>query len=257
MNVLQLQRSLSAWLKQGNEERAAAFPAAARDGLLIYLNNYRAQLSNCLEQSFPVTLAWLGDQAFRDSVVAHVEQVPPSHWTLDEYARDFPATLSARYPEDLEVAELATLELALADAFVVRDAVPQLSDIALVDWDRAIFEFIPSLSLHPVSTNAPAIWSAINDDEPPPPATILPREAAVLVWRTDETSRFRSIDQGERDALRFLAETGMTFADLCNSRPDEIGTIGEWLGHWLADGLIARIFLSAGRAAPKQTLKEY
>ena len=55
-------------------------------------------------------------------MVAHVARVPPSSWTLDAYPRDFPATLAPLYPDDPEVAELAVLELALAEAFVGADA---------------------------------------------------------------------------------------------------------------------------------------
>lgn len=241
MTLLALQSEFRDWLKIGSEEQAGRFPTAIRAGLDIYQNNYRAQLAGCLEESFPVTFAWLGGEAFHTAVVAHVEAVPPSSWTLDLYPRDFPATVRDLYPEDPEIAELAALELALSEAFVAIDTPPIAIDLASVDWDHAQFEFVPSLAVHCLSTNAPAIWSAIVAGDNPPPAIILPERGAMMIWRTDERCRFRSISRGERDALSCLSRPGTTFGSFCNDRPDDVDEIGGWLGQWIADGIIAKI----------------
>lgn len=241
MTLLALQTGFRDWLNIGSQQQADRFPAAIRPGLDIYQNNYRAQLADCLEDSFPVALAWLGGAAFHAAVVAHVEAVPPSSWTLDLYPRDFPATLRNLYPDDLEVADLAMLELALAKAFVAIDSPPLAVDLAAVDWDYAHFDFVPSLAVHSLSTNAPAIWSAIIAGDTPPPATILPACGAMIVWRSDETCRFRSIDRDERDAIEFLSTTGATFGSFCEARPAQVAEIGQWLGQWIGDDIIAHI----------------
>lgn len=241
MTLLALQRDFRDWLKSGAEQQAASFPAPARVGLAIYQNNYRAQLAGCLEESFPVTLAWFGGGAFHDAVVAHVETVPPSSWTLDLYPRDFPATLRDLYPDDPEVGDLAMLEFALGEAFVANDAPPLALDLAFVDWDRARFGFVPSLAIHPLATNAPAIWSAIIAGDDPPPAMVLPADGALIVWRTDETCQFRSIGRAEGDALSYLSAPGSTFGSFCNSGHGHAEEIGQWLGQWIADGIIAQI----------------
>ena len=137
MTLLALQSQFRDWLKIGSEEQADLFPMAVRSGLDIYQNNYRAQLATCLEESFPVTLAWLGGEAFHVAVVAHVEAVPPSSWTLDLYPRDFPATVRNLYPDDPEITDLAVLELALGEAFVALDTPPLAADLGSVDWDVA------------------------------------------------------------------------------------------------------------------------
>lgn len=241
MTLLALQDQFRDWLNVGEEEQAEQFSASVRPGLDIYQNNYRAQLAACLEESFPITLAWLGGELFHDAVVAHVEAVPPSSWTLDLYPRDFPATLRNLHPNDPEIADLAMLELALAEAFVATDAPPLAADLAAIDWDRARFYFVPSFAVQSLLTNAPAIWSAVIAGDAPPPATVLPVCAAVIVWRADETCRFRSVDRDERDALEFLSMRGATFGDYCNARPDKVAQIGQWLGQWIADALIANI----------------
>jgi hypothetical protein len=245
MNLLSLQHDMRAWLASGTEDAAAAFAETAQPGLGIYQNNYRAQLVGCLEDSFAVTLAWLGAEAFRAAVVTHIERAPPSSWTLDHYARGFPATLAELYPADLEVADLGNLELALAEAFVAPDSTPLQGDLASIDWDRARFEFTKSLAVHPLSSNAPAIWSAIAADQRPPRPIALEARAALLVWRSDETCRFRAIDEKEHVALLFMmasAATGSTFGQLCASQVYECEDIGLWLRQWLADKLITRIY---------------
>lgn len=242
MSLLGVQRDMRAWLDDGREETAVAFSAGARAGLNIYQNNYRTQLANCLEESFPVTLAWLGGDAFHAAIVAHVEAVSPSSWTLDHYTRDFPLTLARLFPSDPEVGDLAFLELALGEAFVAPDSAPLACDLTEVDWDRAALAFIPSLTIHPLSTNAPAIWSAINADQEPPAVSQLPKAGALLVWRSDEACRFRATDHRECDALLFLMGRASTFGTLCATLGTEhVEQVGLWLGRWLADGIIAAI----------------
>jgi hypothetical protein len=242
MSLLALQRDMRDWLDQGSENIAARFPVSARAGLGIYQNNYRAQLAACLEESFPVTLAWLGGDAFHEAVVAHVEADSPSSWTLDRYPCGFPGTLRRLYSDDQEVAELAALELALAEAFVAADAPLLAVDMTKVDWDQAVFSFVPSLSCQPLSTNAPAIWSAVMAGEPPPPATMLPAPGALIVWRSDEACRFRAIEAREAEALRFLRGPNARFGSLCAGLGEEQAEdVGQWLGQWIGDGLIAGI----------------
>ena len=242
MSLLALQRDMRDWLDQGSENIAARFPVSARAGLGIYQNNYRAQLAACLEESFPVTLAWLGGKAFHEAVVAHVEAEPPSSWTLDRYPCGFPGTLRRLYSDDQEVAELAALELALAEAFVAADAPLLAVDMTKVDWDRAVFSFAPSLSCQPMSTNAPAIWTAIVAEDSPPPATMLPAPGALIVWRSGEVCRFRTIEASEAEALRFLRGPGASFGSFCAGLDEQqAGEVGDWLGQWIGDGLIAEI----------------
>lgn len=242
MSLLGVQRDMRTWLEEGREETAAAFSARAKAGLNIYQNNYRIQLANCLEESFPVTLAWLGKGAFHAAIVSHIEVVPPSSWTLDHYTRDFPLTLARLFPSDPEVGDLAFLERALGEAFVAPDCAPLDCNFTEVDWDRAAFTFIPSFTIHPLSTNAPAIWSAINAGQEPPAMSQLPVAGAFLVWRTDEACRFRATDYPERDALLFLLGRASTFGTLCaRLGTAQVEQIGQWLGRWLADGMIAAI----------------
>lgn len=246
MSLLALQQDFRAWLHLGQAPSDARFSTDARAGLDVYQNNFRGQIVACLDESFAVTRAWLGEEAFQAAIVAHAARVPPGSWSLDHYPDDFPLTLAYLYPADAEVTELATLELALGHAFVAADAVPVVAgDLAGVDWDLARLHLSPSLRITPVTTNAPAIWSAITAETSPPPVTLLPDGGEILVWRSGETPRFRTTDQAEADALRHVGE-GMLFGTLCTALVDAGGddpatVAGRWLAQWISDGLIVEI----------------
>jgi hypothetical protein len=247
MSLLTLQRDMRAWLVAADADAAGRHGSAAAAGLRVYQNNYRAQLVACLEESFERTRDWIGGDAFHGAVVAHIDRVPPASWTLDAYPRDFPATLAMLYPDDAEVAELAWIECALAEAFVGPDtAALGVAVLAQVDWDKAVLQLAPTVRLRALTTNAPAIWSALSAAEAPPAAQALPEPGAILVWRRDQVSLFRAIDSTERGALR-RASAGVAFADLCAELVEAhgeragIARAGAMLGQWLADGLIVGI----------------
>ncbi|MES2289451.1 MAG: DNA-binding domain-containing protein [Pseudomonadota bacterium] len=247
MNLAQTQQAFSAWLRTGAPEDTSGFGHGAQPGLGIYQNNYRSQLASCLEDSFAMTRQWIGDDAFLDAVVHHIQRVPPGSWTLDAYPRDFPATLALRYPDDPEVIELAELELALAEAFVGPDAETITAEqLAHIDWDEAVFRFSPTLDVLRSTTNAPAIWSALAEEAMPSPARLLVEPAALLVWRCVEASRFRVLEVDEHQAI-LLARGGLSFGGLCRRLAREMGDeqgiefAGRCLGQWLADGLITAI----------------
>jgi hypothetical protein len=240
MSLLALQREFGAWLRDGDADEASA-------GMTAYQNNYRGSLTACIEESFARTREWIGDEAFRDAMIHHIQRVPPSSWTLDAYGRDFPDTLMSLYPDDPEVAELAGIEWALGEAFVAPDAsVVVPAEAVNADWDRAMLHLTPTLDHREIGTNAPAIWAALAAGEMPPPAEILPERGAVIVWREGFISRFRAVDQNELHAL-LLARSGLSFAALCEALVASLGDdqgialAGSCLGQWLGDGLVCRI----------------
>lgn len=246
MSLAALQQDFRAWLHVGAAPSDPHLTTRVQAGLDVYQNNFRGQIIACLEESFAVTRAWLGDHAFRAVVVEHVELSPPRSWSLDHYANGFPVTLTRAYPDDAEVVEMATLEVALAHAFVAADAVPVgASDLGEVDWDEAKLDLSPTLSIHSLTTNALAIWSAITSGITPPPPSLLPDAGAMLVWRHGETPQFRAADRAEANALRQII-SGMTFGSLCagllETGGDEPAMVaGQWLARWISDGLIVDI----------------
>jgi len=247
MSLLAFQRDFRTWLGSEADDAAARIGAAAKPGLSVYLNNYRGQLIDCLRESFGVVRAWIGDDAFDGAAAVHIEQRPPHSWTLDAYALDFPQTLERIYPDDPEIGELACIERDLGMIFVGSDTDPlDQAQFADVDWEEAILSFVPTLRFLPVSTNAAAIWSSLTADERPPAAAGLNKPATLALWRDGFAPTFRTLDEGEYDALNRLRR-GATFGALCAELVDIAGETegatlaGGMLARWLADGMIARI----------------
>jgi hypothetical protein len=172
-----------------------------------------------------------------------IQRNPPHGWTLGIYGEGFDRTLASLYPQDPEVAELAWLEWALAQAFVGRDAdgiAP--NELAEIDWDTARLLCAPTVRMAPATTNAGAIWSAQVAGEEPPMAAHLPQAGVMLVWRQALTPCFRTIEADEGRALTLILG-GKSFGELCD---DLVACVGEagvqqagvMLGQWLRDGVV-------------------
>lgn len=247
MSLLDTQRGFRDHILAGADAPLAGIAPAALRGLAVYRHAYRAQLVACLRDTYEKTWAWMGDEAFDRAARAHVEQTPPSTWTLGEYGVGFPQTLCTLFPADPEVAELAWLDWTLRRAFDGPNAdaiAPQA--LSAVNWDNAVLHFLPTLSVGEVSTNCAAIWGALGEEQTPPAAERLPVPAAIRVWRSDLTPRYRSIENFEHRAL-ILAMAGSSFADLCNlltengDREETVQRVGSALASWLQDGLVTSI----------------
>lgn len=247
MNLHELQQDLRSWLTTESCAAAERLGARAAQGLAVYVNNYRGQLMACLRDSYPVLSAWLGEGSFDRAAAMHIDASPPQDWTLDAYALDFPATLRALFPNDAELPELAVLERDLSLAFVGSDAEPlDAHAIGDVDWDRAVFDLVPTFSTRTFATNAAAIWAAINAGETPPAATLLPAPADVAIWRRGFSIMFRTLSEVESMALGMVRE-GLNFGEICNQVVEMLGTdeglriAGEFLAEWLGEGLVRTI----------------
>lgn len=240
MSLIALQREIRATL-------LAEAGDTLSPGLAVYHHAYRAQLVDCLRETFTQLRKWLGDDEFAEAALAHIERVPPHSWTLGAYGEGFDRTVAAIYPDDAEVAELAWLEWSLSCVFAGPDATTIAAEmLADVDWDNARLFFVPTFTLSRVRTNIGPIWSALAADETPPPAEMLPRPASVMIWRHDTSPSFRMIDDEGRDAIAQM-RGGATFGDLCNAAVARLGAekgverAGLFLGQWLRDGLVASI----------------
>lgn len=243
LSLADVQRDFSDWLVDAPTDFAERIGARAAAGLDIYRNNYRSQLVACLSETFEQLHAWLGDEAFAAAARTHIQLHPPHGWTLGIYGDGFDRTLATLYPDDPEVAELAWLEWALAQAFTGPDVEPIAQDTwAVVDWDTARLICAPTMRIGMAVTNAGAIWSALAAGEEPPAATFLGEAGAMLVWRQDLTPCFRTIEAVERRALEAI-QAGCSFGTLCAELVAAAGEAGvqqagALLGQWLRDGLI-------------------
>ncbi|HXP02002.1 MAG TPA: DNA-binding domain-containing protein [Luteibacter sp.] len=247
MNLAEWQREFRTWLVTPSDEAATRFGAGATAGLAVYQNNYRAQLMSCLEVSYPQVRRWIGDDAFREASINHIERHSPQTWTLDHYGRDFPSTLLSMYPRNPDLQELAWIEWALSEAFVAGDAASMPADaLSHVDWDAARLVFTPSLRMHAARTNAGDIWSALEADTDVPEGSMLDAPGGYVVWRRGFTSRLKRVDAVEYAALCSLRDDDR-FAVLCDTlvehldEEDGVARAGTLLADWLGAAIVVAV----------------
>lgn len=198
-------------------------------GLAIYRSTYRAQLMDCLADTFAMTRQWLGDAAFDAHAAGFIDAHPPSSWSLDHYPAAFPDWLSDAVGQDL-----CRIEWALAETFVAPDdKALTIGDLGAVDWDGARLGLSRAALVLPMRSNAAAIWVALQQDAPPPPAESL--EVTVLVWRRQQGCHLRDLSPLEAQ----IAQNGpFAFADLCalacddRDQEDGIALAGALLAQW-------------------------
>ncbi|CAD6532525.1 putative DNA-binding domain-containing protein [Paraburkholderia sabiae] len=241
------QQDFRTWLTDASKEAARRLGNDAMHGLSVYQNNYRGQLIECLEHSFPQVRTLLGDEAFLHAAITHVNHHPPHAWTLDAYADGFGDTLAVLFPHNPDVHELAWIEHALTDAFVARDAEAlPLDALASVDWDAARLRFAPSFRHRIATTNADNIWTALSADAEPPESEMLAEPGGLIVWRRQFVSCLKRVDAVEYEALLHLQENA-SFATLCDLLVERLGDAdgvakaGALLAGWLGSELIVGV----------------
>ncbi|MBK6413758.1 MAG: putative DNA-binding domain-containing protein [Sphingopyxis sp.] len=218
----------------------------ARKRLDIYRHNYRASLTGVLTDHFARLFAYLGDEQFGRVARAYIAGHRSTTRNLRDYGHEFATFLGQNFPEDGELAELAALDWGLRAAFDAAD-VAHL-DTARVGalgngWIDRPLSLHPSARMLNFSYNSAAIWSALDARREPPPVAELAGPVRLLVWRRRQQPSFRSLTAEEAEALDRLA-TGCNFINLSARAIEACGesaamaVIAEWLGTWLADGIL-------------------
>jgi len=248
MSLLDMQRQFRSFLVDGPNVLHQYVPVDAAPGLAVYHHAYRAQLEECLRETFERVWAWLGDDEFHRALRDYIEARFPVSWTISDYGAHFADTLDVLYSDSPEVGELAMLEWTLRRAFDGLDgtSVTAASLTQEIDWDRAHIRFVPTLRVFPVRTNCGALWTAMASETVPPPAEFLKHAAAIRVWRDGFVCRFNTIDELEMRALNYMAN-GVSFAELCSNMANLLGsdlgtsTAGDLLATWIGEGLVHAI----------------
>lgn len=228
----QLQERLqSVILRDDLSERSAILatlrPAArtTTDEMLgVYCNAYRARLAEILGQDLQGVARYLGEDLFAHVAAGYIDAHPSTVRNARWFSRHAPSYLArtapfSRWPQ---VAELAAIELALADAFDAAEATPfAVQDLLSTPperWAQLTFVAHPSIRRIDAATNAFDIWSALNtpaaDDALPAPV-ILDAPQSLLIWREDARSRLRALPPAEARSLDALLG-GMNVGGVCD-----------------------------------------
>ena len=142
-----------------NEDRSTLFG--------VYRNAYGLRLAEILGRDYELTHAYLGDDNFSDIAQAYIAAHPSDRRNARWFGRYLPDFLRSTtpYSANREVAELAALEKALADAFDGPDATPvsidELAGIPPDEWADLVFTPHPTARRLRFKTNAVDIWMAL------------------------------------------------------------------------------------------------
>lgn len=232
-------------LPNGWGSRAAA-------GMAVYRNNYRSSLIDALRATFERTERWVGADAFGRAAAHHVISHPPASWTLDDVGIGFDATCAELFAGDPEVGELAWLEGAMLDIFTAADSTAldaagfsaATAGFGEDDWAGLRLQFQPGMAIRQVQYDLRAIWQHLADEDASgEEVTPLDQPMACIVWREGERSTFTLVSAMEGRAFAAM-QSGATYDELCDMLSDELGIeqaimqAGQFLGHWLAEGMI-------------------
>ena len=186
----------------------------------VYRHAYVARLAEVLADDYEQLHAYLGDAGFAKLAKTYIAAHPSDRRSARDFGRHVPDFLKsdAGFAKHPELAEIAALEKALADAFDGPEAEPltlvALAEIPPEHWTRLVFATHPTAHRLTFATNAADIWSALRDESTPPSPRPLPEPQAILVWRQDVTSRFRPL--GPEEAMMWNeAAAGTRFGVLC------------------------------------------
>jgi Putative DNA-binding domain len=207
-SLRELQETFQRGILAGDDSILAEIKDSAKEErkvlFRVYRHAYVARLAEVLVGDYEQLHAYVGDAAFANLVRSYIAAHPSDRRSARDFGRHVPEFLKADagFARDPELAEIASLEKALADAFDGPDAarleLAKLAEIASEHWTRLTLIPHPTALRLTFGTNAADIWSALREDSAPPPPRRLPEPQAILVWRHDVTARFRPIAPEER-----------------------------------------------------------
>jgi hypothetical protein len=221
IDLADLQRRFQAALLEGDAVTLALeLHDRAAERIAIYQDAYRVRLREALAGNYPQLKKLLGADAFDSIADTFIDAHRATHPSIRWFGSELSALLSASFPMQPWLGELAKWEWALNSAFDARDAVPidasHLAGYPPEDWPNLCFEFHSSVQCLLFRTNAPQLYKTLTEQRSAPSPT-LTQMSSWLIWRGDLLlPRYRVLDAAEADALRAVLDGG-TFATLCTT----------------------------------------
>lgn len=256
--LAQLQDRLQGYLIGGDNailaDVADARGETARRRLAIYGEAYLLRLVEVLATDFRALSAVLGADEFDRLGRAYARAHPSRFRSVRWFGSDFAAFVAATAPwggRD-ELAELARFEWALSLCFDAADEAPldivAVAAVPPASWPGMRVRLHPSCRRLDLRGNAPQIRLALETDTPLPAAVLEPLPRGWLLWRLDDTPRFRSLTVDEAWALD-AAAGGASFGEVCEGLLEWCDArnvamhAASMLKTWLGDGLITALLV--------------
>lgn len=224
--------------------------SAARFGVYAYA--YRARLSECLGNDYPVTRQLMGEEDFADLAAAYLDAAPSQSPNARWFGDRLPTFLTAAAPwcEHRLLVDLARFEWAMAKAFDAADATPLDTGALLAHGEAAqpelVFTFAPSLTRLAVTQGLCSLYESAMADDIAWPADANGEET-VLIFRDRDLDPVYRVLEPDEDLALAAAASGASLKEICAALgfrlPEEEAAqrAAAYLGRWFADGLITRI----------------
>ena len=222
--------------------------------LEVYQNAYKLRLVEILGVTHPILWTYMGDEAFWKMANQYFDVCPSNHPNARWVASRLPDFLSTdkEYFKIPVLGELASLERAIEDAFDAKDGelatMESLANIPPGQVEGMHLQFPNSLFLLAFKYNSFDIYQALKKEQSPPASQSLSQNCHVIVWRKDETSRYREI-LAEEAMLLESAQSGKSFSTLCemasvmDDPETSAGRVAGYLTNWIQADLVSKFFL--------------
>ena len=233
---------------------------AASKQLAIYIEGYRIRLIHAIRSDYPALLALLGEQEFDRLALNYINNQPPTHFNLDRYPHGFTAFI--RHDIDAFATDVATLETAIAEVFMLEESTP-LEPSALTSLTP---EALGQLTLTPRTASRllhlayPAEAFMMECREGHTPAPPAPETNYLyLVRHHNEVKRY-PLSQAEYLILKQFYD-GKTISDALDSvsetHPELLPEIAANLQSWFARWAEHTDFFKPSRCRHKSTANFY
>lgn len=223
-----------------------------QERLAIYFNAYRWRLYEILESDYPKLLVLMGQESF-DSLSKEYLDLNPSHYFSVRYFGQNLSTFlqnTKPYSDYPYLQEMAQFEWAMSNTLDAKDAtlltIDTMKSLPLDRFAELQIRLHPSVQLLYFTWDTPELWQAIdeNTEERSPKRLLSP--APWLIFRSELSCAFRSMNQDEAFALQTIQSSKCieTLCEaLCERMPEEnvpMFTL-QCLEQWLRDGIVSEI----------------
>ena len=214
----------------------------------VYAHAYRQRLVDAIASDYPLTRDLLGGDAFDAAALAYAEENVPTSYHLDTYPHPFGVWFD-HHIADPFAGELARMEAAIAEVFMLPDSAPLAAD----DFARLTPEsfgaqlLVMRTALRFMECHYPThewVNAARAGVQPPPrPA---PQISYVLLVRHRNAVQRLALEEAEYALLRALA-SGLTVeqaldavvAEDVRHLPVVAAHVHAWFSAWVSNGVFA------------------
>jgi len=224
----------------------------AHERLEVYHEAYHLRLTEALTADFSTVEAILGETGFASAARDYIRQHPSQHASVRWFGRAFAEFIrhDQRWSLVAGVADAAALDWSISLSFDAADEEPLdlsvMASIAPDSWAGMRFDFHPAMRLVDLVCNVAAVRGARDADEALPEIEHGEMPVRWLVWRSEFTAMYRSMEVDEAFSLS-SARDGGTFGDICEGLCEWIDPehaamhAAGMLKQWLIDGLIVAV----------------